>query len=211
MSSRCCSPPESSPIGSSAYALGADELDHLVHPRRRLAARPSRQRDAPARAVEAESHEVDAADVRALVEVPPLRQVADRGVGAAGALAEHRRPAGRERQEPEDRLDERRLAGAVRAEDRDEVAVARGERDVLPDGASVHPHGGAVKLDRDARLGHRTLFASASRSAFSCRDCQDWNVAEAGDSVSVIVATGMPFFRAASVKRATSGVLFWLL
>src|SRR5207248_7104806 len=64
---------------------------------------------------------------------------------------------------------------------------------------------------READGGHLVARASAASSAFSCRTCHCSKVADAGVSVSVIVATGMPFFRAASVKRVTSGVLFWLL
>ena len=41
--------------------------------------------------------------------------------------------------------------------------------------------------------------------------CQAWKVASAGASVSVTVATGMPWSRAACTWAATSGVAFWLL
>src|SRR5207248_2293015 len=67
-------------------------------------------------------------------------------------------------------------------------------------------------VERRIGSAHRPVaFWSELFSACSCRDCQAWKVAEAGVRVSVIVAIGMPFLRAASVIRCTSGVLFWLL
>src|SRR3954471_1174106 len=63
-----------------------------------------------------------------------------------------------------------------------------------------------------ARFGHRRVaWCSAAASASSWRDCQLSKLEEAGVSVSVIVVTGIPRLRAASVIRCTSGVLFWLL
>src|SRR5579864_4522263 len=187
---------------------GADERDHLVDALRGGAAARPRDRQSPTRAVEAEPHEVDAADARALVEAPPLRQIADAVVRGARRSAEHGCAAGRERLEAEDRADERRLAGAVRPEHGDEPAELHGDRDVAPYRRAADSRRGA--LERDGGHG-RTPFASASTSASSWRTCHCWKVADAGVSVSVIVVTGMPFFRAASVMRATSGVLFWLL
>src|SRR5579872_1211960 len=102
--------------------LGADEFDHLGDARGGRAAAPAGERDAPAGAVEAEPDDVDAADARRLVEGPSLRQVADAVVRVAGRLAEDRRVPRGERLLPEDRADERGLARAVRAEDRDELA-----------------------------------------------------------------------------------------
>ena len=56
---------------------------------------------------------------------------------------------------------------------------------------------------------HRPLaWASAAATAFNWCDCHCWKLAEAGTSVSVIVVTGRPRLRAASVIRLTSGVLF---
>src|SRR5438046_7312367 len=99
----------------------AAEREDLVHPRSGGAAARTGKRHAPAGAVEAEAHHVGAADARALVEAPPLRQVADAVVRLAGTPPQHRRAPGRERLEPEHRADERRLAGSVRAEHGDEL------------------------------------------------------------------------------------------
>src|SRR5207248_3645446 len=186
----------------------ADERDHLVHAGRGGATARAGKRQAPARAVEAEAHDVDAADARALVEAPPLRQIADAVVRIAGAPPEHGRAPGRQRLQPEHGAYERRLAGAVRAEHGDELARLDGERDVAPDRRPADARLGVLEDDR----GHRPMaLCSAASSARSCRTCHCSNVAVAGVSVSVIVVTGMPFLRAASVSRATSGVLFWLL
>src|SRR5438045_353258 len=114
------------------------------------------------------------------------------------------------RQQAEDRLHQRRLAGPVRAEHGHELAPRHPERDVLEDRAPAESDG--RPLQGDSGLAHLPVAsASARRSASSWADCQSWNRAEAGVIVSVIVVTGMPCLRAASVIRCTSGVLFWLL
>src|SRR5205823_4957313 len=192
-------------------AARPDELEHLGDAARLLPrTREPRQRDPPARAVEAEAHEVDPPDPGAGVEVAPLRQVADLRVPVARRPAEHRGLPGRKRQQAEDGLDERRLAGAVRAEHRHELAVADLQRDSLEDRPPTQAD--RRPLEGDRRPGHLPVAsARACISASSWCDCQSWNRAEAGVIVSVIVVTGMPCLRAASVIRWTSGVLFWLL
>ncbi len=60
-----------------------DELDHFRDAARCRAAARARERHAPARTVEPEPDDVDAADARALVEASSLRQVADMRVRLA--------------------------------------------------------------------------------------------------------------------------------
>jgi hypothetical protein len=197
--------------GLVRVARGIDELDHLGDSRcLSRAARQRRDRDAPASAVEPERDDVGAADAGAGVEVAALREVADQLVRLARRPSEHGHGSGGEREQAEHGLDQRRLAGPVRAEDGNEVAVLDGEREVAPDRPAAEANLGSVEHNR-CRGGpcHRAVaFASAAASASSCRDCQLWKLAEAGVSVSVIVVMGIPFLRAASVMRCTSGVLF---
>src|SRR5262249_17255495 len=82
--------------------LGADELDDRVDARRSGAAGTAGERHAPARAVEAEPHDVDAANARRVVEAPPLRQVADTVVRVAGLRAQDGCAPGGERLQAED-------------------------------------------------------------------------------------------------------------
>src|SRR2546430_6886083 len=53
-----------------------------------------------------------------------------------------------QRQQAEDRLDQCRLPGAVRPEDRDEASLRDFERDLVPDRSTAEPHGGAFELHR---------------------------------------------------------------
>src|SRR5579862_4992445 len=59
----------------SRIALRANELGHLVHAPAALVGPEPRQRYAPACAVEAETHDVDAADAARGIPAAPLRQV----------------------------------------------------------------------------------------------------------------------------------------
>ena len=91
MSSRCCSPPESSPIGLRAYAVAPTSSITSCDARSRRAARAARERDAPARAVEAEPDEVDAADARAARRSSAAAAGSrSRSLALAGALARAR-------------------------------------------------------------------------------------------------------------------------
>src|SRR5438045_2520421 len=105
--------------------------DHLVRPALDCAAAgevddavgAAGQRDAPARTVQPELDKVDAADPGAGFEVVPLREVPDPRPCLARCLAEHHGRSSTQRQQAEDRLDQRRLAGAVRPQECDELAA----------------------------------------------------------------------------------------
>ena len=146
-------------------ALGSDERDRLAYACRLGIGAESRQRHAPAVAVEPESHEVDAADPRGRVERPALREVADRRIRRAGRAAEHADVAARERQQPERDLEQRRLPGAVGPEHGDERTGLHRQRDLCPDDAAAEPDLGARDLEGG---GHRAVArASAAASCFS--------------------------------------------
>src|SRR5439155_16448151 len=165
---------------------GADELDHLRDAGRvSPATRATREWDPPAGPVQSELDEVDAADPRPAVKAVPLGQVADPALGDAGLPPQDRRRSGGQRQETEDRLDQRRLAGPVRPQHGDEGRLSDRQRDVAPDRTATEAHGRAVERDRRAlsrpsvrsqRSGHRghrpVACASAAASACSWRDCQ---------------------------------------
>src|SRR5439155_5452605 len=149
------------PIG---VGRSADELEHLRDTGRGPPV-AERQREAPAVAVEAEANEVDAADARARVEVVPLGQVADVCVRLAGPAAEDARLPPRDRNEPEQGLEQGRLAGTVRAEDRDELARSRRHRDVLPDGLAAEPNGRAVDCGDDPVAAPAGIGGSGGRGS----------------------------------------------
>jgi predicted ABC-type transport system involved in lysophospholipase L1 biosynthesis ATPase subunit len=72
----------------------AHEREHLLHTLVAGAA----QRKPPARAVQAQPDEVDAADACARVEQSTLWQIPDLALARARLASEHQRPAGRQRQ-----------------------------------------------------------------------------------------------------------------
>src|SRR2546423_1191019 len=76
-----------------------------------------------------------------------LGQVADLGFVLAGAIPEHGQRASRQREKAEHGFDERRLTGAVRAQDGDELAAADGEVEALPHGAAAEHDRRAARLD----------------------------------------------------------------
>src|SRR6185437_16744736 len=78
-------------------------------------ARGEGEGNAPAGAVEAEGDEVGSPYARGGVEALALGEVADPGAGVLGRLAEDVHRARGERHQAQDRLHERRLAGAVGA------------------------------------------------------------------------------------------------
>ena len=104
MSRRCCSPPETSPIGRSAYAVAPTSSIDFLHPVSHPAARQRGTGHAPARTVGAEPHDVDAPDPQAGVEGSSLRQVADQRPGIVGRVSEHLHGAVIELLEAEDDL-----------------------------------------------------------------------------------------------------------
>src|SRR4051794_41212431 len=75
-------------------------------------------RNPPARAGQAEPDEVDPTDADLGVEAASLRDEAHRAVPYAGRVAEDAHARGGQRDEPQDRVDHRGLARAVRAEHR---------------------------------------------------------------------------------------------
>ena len=168
------------------------------------------QRRAPARAVEAERDEVATAHAHALVEAAALRQVADpRRVRSPGGAPSTGAVPLAQREQPEQHLEERRLAGAVGAEDADELARVQVEIDAAPDGlgpcATAAPRSSTTARHRLAvARGERLRRARAARATCHCS-----KLSPAGDSVSVTVTIGMPAAAASWLTRCTSGVTFW--
>src|SRR5581483_9405696 len=137
---------------------------------------------AEAVAVEAEPDEVAAAERDVAVEDPLLRDVADAaphlcrrpardGDGSCGGL-----------EQPEQDPDERRLAGAVRPEDGEELAACEREVQRLPEDALAEAEREVVDLDD-------VQGVSARLSARSCRRCHCWK-SRWGGRVSVTPTTG---------------------
>ena len=181
---------------SARVVRRADELDRVRDALRRRAAARAGKRDPPARAVEPEADEVDPANARALVEAPPLRQVADVLVRLAGAFSEHGCGPRAERLLAEDRVDEastcRRRSGRAPRRSRPRSTVMETSLQIV-----VPPMTRLGVAEVDRRLTRRER---ERRSAFELpRLATAGSVADAGVSVSVIVVTGMPFLRAASV------------
>ena len=187
MRSRCCSPPEHCPIGRSRVARRADEVDQLVDPLRRAprARRPGS--GSPKRSPSRPSPTMSTPRIRS--DGSKLRVAAgtrSRDSFAAPGRAEHLALARRQRHEPENRLEERRLPDAVRPEDRDELAGATSSS------TSRHTASRPPSSTRGAvQSTPRSLAASPSstrhwRSPRQCperaklRTCHAWNVAPAG-------------------------------
>ena len=172
----------------------ADQVDHLARPGRaaarpapttaspRAAGRPSGCR--PGRAARRRPPRTR----RCRVEAAPLRQVADPVAGLAGGRAEHGHGAGRERDEPEQRLDQRGLADAVRvrAPRRTPRRAPSGRRPttrfVRPTRTAASRHLAPTgRAPRSRRLAHRPVaLASASRRAVSWPVCQSCQVPSGG-------------------------------
>src|SRR5919108_2670 len=98
--------------------------------------------------LEAEPHQIRGADAKVGVEVPALRQVADGVVAAPHRAPEDRGRALAQGNHAKQRLEQRRLAGAVGAQDGDELAFRDLEVDAAPDGATAEADRRAVELDR---------------------------------------------------------------
>src|SRR6185437_13230556 len=86
------------------------------------------------------------AEVR--VELAALRQVTDGVVAPADLAPEHTCSAFAQRDDAKHRLQKRRLACPVRAEDGHELARLDGEGGIPPDGAAGDADRGVVELDR---------------------------------------------------------------
>src|SRR5690348_5382612 len=109
-------------------------------------ARPrARQRHAPVVAVDTHANEVDRADAEVGVKAAALGKVADGVVAPANTLAKDPRHAGAEGDDAEERFQKSRLAGAVRAEDRDELLAVDRQGGVAPYGAAADLDGGAIE------------------------------------------------------------------
>ncbi len=117
MRRRCCSPPDSRPIGASAKALASTEAMASATRRARAAIRPP---DAPAVAIEAETDEIAAAQRQVPVEGLALGDVADAGVAPPGRPAQDLDGAGAERGQAEHDAQQRGLARPVGTQDGDE-------------------------------------------------------------------------------------------
>src|SRR4051794_3317783 len=213
-------------IGGRAHEL--DDLGQalVLAPGSRAVLLRPRQRNPPAGAAQAQPDEVDAAEPDLGVEVAPLGQVADEIAALARrAAGDAQAPCGQPDQ-PEDGLDHRRLARAVRPQDGDELPGVDAHVDPGPQGAVADPHGGVPEVhdrrrcllprplrpDGDVLPAHRPVASRrASRRATSWRVCQSCQRAVAGTIVSVMAVTGMPAALAASTWACTSGVAFWEL
>ena len=135
-------------------------------------------------AVEPEPHEVAAAQDEVAVEDALLRHVADPVAALARRAAVDHDAPGARLEQPEQDADQRRLAGAVRAEDGEELAVLELEAEPFEERALAEAEREVV--DRDDA--HR---ASAAASARACASCHCWKV-RCGGSVSRHRTTGMP-------------------
>src|SRR5581483_4817183 len=106
-------------------------------------------------------------------------------------------------QEPEEDAKQRRLAGAVRAEHREELVALELEREVVPEHALAEAQ--AEPLDRDDA--HRPSACASARTWLSCHA---WNVRCDG-RVSAMPTVGTPACSASSRMRAVTGDVAWLL
>src|SRR5438105_1787297 len=115
-----------------------------------LARGPAREgeRQAPAGSVEAQPHKVQAPDPKVGIEGSALRQVAHVVVAPPHPPAEDAdRPLSQWHQ-PQGALHQRRLAGAVGAQDGRELALADLEVHVPPDEPGAEPDAGVLEADR---------------------------------------------------------------
>ena len=149
----------------------ADALEHLDGPGALGLAHPERPL-----AADGGDDEVDRARRERSVEALALRHVAHRTVRLVHRLAEHLDGAGARLDEPEHRLEEGALAGAVRAAEADELPLGDPERDVVEDGviADLDPdalgleHARQLAADRLGEGEHQSPSARSITSA-SCR------------------------------------------
>ena len=121
MNARCCWPPDSSRSGRLRAVGEADALDRLGDGVAVVAAEAAERTQRRAARLDHLAHgrRRVRADARALGEVADPRAVAER----RGRLAEEQHASARRPLEPEREPQQRRLAAAVRAGDRDELAV----------------------------------------------------------------------------------------
>ncbi len=149
--------------------------------------------------VEAEADEIDAAERKLFVERALLRDVADPRL-----VDDH--AAGRWADEAEQHAEQRRLAGAVRAEHREQLARLEAERELFPERSVADAQGESVD-GRDRVAPHRPRARPSARAWASC---QRWNDSPGG-SVSETATTGMPAACAAALMRTVTGETVWSL
>ena len=193
--SRCCSPPESRPIGRVRVRRRPDLGERGVDARAILVAEAA---EAPAVAVETEPHEVAAAQDDVAVEDALLRHVADAVAALLRRASLHHDAAGARLEQPEQDADQRRLAGAVRPEHGEQLAPLELEAEPFEQRAVAEPEREVVDGD-DAHL------ARAAASARACASCHCWKV-RCGGRVSVTGTTGMPaLLRRGAQSRGDGG------
>ena len=129
--------------------LRLDGCDGAVHV---ASARSPGQRKPPALAVKRARDEIPAGEPQIGDRRALLRKVAGGGIAARGRGAQHLDFARGRTQQPENRLKQRRLAGAVGAEHADEFAGTYGHADIREDDASRARKRHPVELDREHRL-----------------------------------------------------------
>src|SRR5205823_3526711 len=108
--------------------------------------------DAPAMAVEPEAHEIAGAQGEVAVERALLRHVADAVTALARRAAVDEHPSRRRLEQAEEDPDQRRLAGAVRAEHGEELARLEIEAETFPERAFAEAQ--RERVDGDDRA-HR--------------------------------------------------------
>ena len=201
----------------------------------------SRQRHAPARAIQPEPHDVHPAQPRRAIERVALWQIADRAVGLPGRAAQHGELPADSISVPSSAFSSVDLPdpfapssatnspGAI-ASDTPLHTVRPPTRTPAPRSSSAmaapgwaDASGAAARVESFsvALAGGRSVLAAAltspvaACSAFinpsSSAACHCWKLSLAGESVSVTVAMGIPLALAISFTRCTSGVTFWLL
>ena len=181
----------------------ADLGEHAVDARAIVA---ESRAEAPAVAVETEPHEVAAAERQVAVEDALLRDVADRARRSRGGRPAIERAARRRLEQPEQDPDQRRLAGAVRPEHGEELALAELEAQAVPERALAEAEREVV-----GRTTTGSVIAAAPRRAASPARAATSGTTRCGGSVSVTPTTGMPAFAAASRMRCVIGDTAWLL
>ena len=115
-------------------------------------------------AVDAAGDEIPAAQPQLRQRAADLRHVADGGIAARRRAAEHADGAAARRQQAEDGAHQRRLAGAVRAEHADELAVADRQTDVGQDGAAAERQASRRENSMAFTIAARQRLVDASSS-----------------------------------------------
>ena len=148
--------------GAVGEVLRPDRADQRVHA---LAIGAPREGDAPLVPVHTERDEVAPAQRRIARQRARLRNVADPPVSlGADRSAERRDRSGRQRLEPQDGAQQRRLARAARAEDRDELSRLDGEVEPGPEFALASTQGGVFDPQQGVRHSSSASWIAAMLS-----------------------------------------------